>query len=83
VALAAAAEVSGQIFGCTGDNIAVLSQPRPVAVATRESGWSVDDILSEALPQLSEKFHTVALSPPPGQIGVVADPRAEVSRGPG
>jgi NAD(P)-dependent dehydrogenase (short-subunit alcohol dehydrogenase family) len=52
----AAAEVTGQIFAAQGEDIALFSQPRPVASASKPSGWSVETILSEALPKLAPKF---------------------------
>lgn len=56
----AASDVSGQIFGAAGENLSVYSQPRPVDSITSDEGWSVDSILSEALPKLSEKFTSLS-----------------------
>jgi len=58
----AAAEVTGQIFAAQGEDIALFSQPRPVASASKPSGWSVETILSEALPKLSARFHGLETS---------------------
>lgn len=56
----AASDVSGQIFGAAGENLSVYSQPRPVDSITSDEGWSVETILSEALPKLSEKFTSLS-----------------------
>jgi len=57
VALAApAANVTGQIFASMSEDIALFSQPRPVAHVTKDSGWTVESILSEALPQLAPRY---------------------------
>jgi NAD(P)-dependent dehydrogenase (short-subunit alcohol dehydrogenase family) len=66
VALASplAKDVSGQIFGASGDNISVFSQPRPVDTKTKEGGWAPTDILSACLPGLAEKFTPMTLRPP-------------------
>lgn len=52
----AAAHISGQIFGASGENIILYSQPRPIETVTSEEGWTVDTILSEAMPKMAEKF---------------------------
>ncbi|HEY3697640.1 SDR family NAD(P)-dependent oxidoreductase [Phenylobacterium sp.] len=52
----AAAHVTGQIFAASGEDIALYSQPRPIAGASKPSGWSVETILSEALPKMADKF---------------------------
>ncbi|HUZ13196.1 MAG TPA: SDR family NAD(P)-dependent oxidoreductase [Caulobacteraceae bacterium] len=53
---AAAKNVSGQIFGASGENIILYSQPRPVETLTKPEGWTPQTILSECLPKLSGKF---------------------------
>ena len=53
---AAAKSVSGQIFGASGENIILYSQPRPIETLTRPEGWTPETILSECLPKMSEKF---------------------------
>ena len=52
----AAAHISGQVFGASGETITLYSQPRPIATETKESGWSVDTILSEAMPAMADKL---------------------------
>jgi NAD(P)-dependent dehydrogenase (short-subunit alcohol dehydrogenase family) len=53
----AAKTVSGQIFGVAGETLSLYSQPRPIDTLTNAEGWTVDTILSEALPKMSEKFY--------------------------
>ena len=55
----AAANVSGQIFGASGENIILYSQPRAIETVTKEEGWTVDTILSEAIPKMAPKFFDV------------------------
>ncbi|HQP19594.1 MAG TPA: SDR family NAD(P)-dependent oxidoreductase [Phenylobacterium sp.] len=55
----AAANVSGQIFGASGENIILYSQPRAMETVTKEEGWTVDTILSEAIPKMAPKFFDV------------------------
>ena len=52
----AASNVSGQIFGASGENIILYSQPRPIETVTKEEGWTVASILSEAVPKMAPKF---------------------------
>jgi len=56
----AAAHISGQIFGSSGENIILYSQPRPIETLTKEEGWTVDTILSEAMPKMADKFYPLA-----------------------
>jgi NAD(P)-dependent dehydrogenase (short-subunit alcohol dehydrogenase family) len=68
----AASHVSGQIFGASGENIILYSQPRPIETVTKEEGWTVDTILSEAVPKMADKFFPVqrpAPAPAPAQAG--------------
>jgi NAD(P)-dependent dehydrogenase (short-subunit alcohol dehydrogenase family) len=62
VALAseAAKNVSGQIFGASGENIILYSQPRPIETLTKEEGWTPSTIISEAFAKMSEKFYPLA-----------------------
>ena len=55
----AAANVSGQIFGASGENIILYSQPWAIETVTKEEGWTVDTILSEAIPKMAPKFFDV------------------------
>src|SRR5580698_4446592 len=56
----AAKEVSGQIFGAQGENIILYSQPRPIETVTKPEGWSVETIISEAVPKMAPKFFPLA-----------------------
>jgi NAD(P)-dependent dehydrogenase (short-subunit alcohol dehydrogenase family) len=60
----AAAHVSGQIFGASGENIILYSQPRAIETVTKEEGWTVDTILSEAIPKMAPKFYEVSRPAP-------------------
>ena len=60
----AAKTVSGQVFGASGENIILYSQPRPIETLTSEAGWTVDTILSEAFPKMSAKFYPLARPTP-------------------
>ena len=62
----AAAHVSGQIFGSSGENIILYSQPRPVETVTKEEGWTVATILSEAVPKMAPKFFDLNRAPMAG-----------------
>jgi NAD(P)-dependent dehydrogenase (short-subunit alcohol dehydrogenase family) len=55
--------VSGQFFGASGENIILYSQPRPIETVTKDEGWSLETIVSEALPKLGEKFYPLARAP--------------------
>lgn len=54
----AAKSVSGQIFGVSGENIILYSQPRPIETCSKPDGesWTVQSILKEAVPQMAPKF---------------------------
>lgn len=60
----AASHISGQIFGSSGENIILYSQPRPIETLTKEEGWTVDTILSEAMPKMADKFYPVTQPAP-------------------
>jgi hypothetical protein len=45
-----AKDVSGQIFTVRGNEIFVMSQPRPVRGMYRSDGWTVDNLGSHFLP---------------------------------
>jgi len=60
----AAKDVSGQVFGASGENIILYSQPRPIETLTSETGWTVDTILSEAFPKMSAKFYPLSRPTP-------------------
>jgi hypothetical protein len=62
----AAAHVSGQILGSSGENIILYSQPRPIETVTKEEGWTVATILSEAVPKMAPKFFDLNRATLPG-----------------
>jgi NAD(P)-dependent dehydrogenase (short-subunit alcohol dehydrogenase family) len=47
---------TGQLFGSRGPELLLYSQPRPIARAEREEGWTPASILSDALPGMADKF---------------------------
>jgi hypothetical protein len=59
----AAKAVSGQIFGVSGENIILYSQPRPIETLGKADGWTVETILSEAMPKMAGKFYPLARLP--------------------
>jgi NAD(P)-dependent dehydrogenase (short-subunit alcohol dehydrogenase family) len=58
VALAStgASHVSGQIFTVRGNEIFLMSQPRPVRSIARGDGWTAETILNQGLPALTNWF---------------------------
>jgi len=63
-----AKNVSGQIFGASGENLILYSQPRAVETVSRPEGWTLETILTEAIPKMSGKFYSLerpAPSPAP------------------
>ena len=59
----AARHVTGQVFGVSGDNILLYSQPRAIATLNRADGWSISSIIDEALPAMSDKFCSLERPP--------------------
>jgi len=64
----AAASVSGQVFGVSGENIILYSQPRPIETCSKPEGqeWTVDSILKEAVPKMAPKFFDLNRAPMAG-----------------
>ncbi len=56
VALAAAKDVSGQIFAVRGNEVFLMSQPRPVRGIARLEGWTPETLVTEGLEALSGQF---------------------------
>ena len=50
---AEAAGISGQVFGARGAEVAIWSQPRPVATVVDEQGWDHDRLTGRARPALA------------------------------
>jgi len=59
----AAKSVSGQIFGVSGENIILYSQPRPIETLAKSEGWTIQTILSEAMPRMADKFYPLTRPP--------------------
>jgi NAD(P)-dependent dehydrogenase (short-subunit alcohol dehydrogenase family) len=53
----AAQNVSGQVFVSRGNEIVLMSQPRPLRSAVEENGWTPQTILQRALPDLADDFY--------------------------
>src|SRR5215472_6067758 len=56
----AAKNVSGQVFGASGENIILYSQPRPIETLTKPEGWTPSTIISEAFAKMETKFYPLA-----------------------
>lgn len=52
----AAKEVSGQIFAVRGNEVFLMSQPRPIRSAANLSGWSPQDLLDTAFEAFKKDF---------------------------
>ncbi|MEZ5557309.1 MAG: SDR family NAD(P)-dependent oxidoreductase [Pseudomonadales bacterium] len=52
----AARHVSGQIFAVRGNEIFLMSQPRPIRGMARMEGWTPQTVVEHALPALSGQF---------------------------
>jgi 3-oxoacyl-[acyl-carrier protein] reductase len=60
----AAADINGQVFDVTGNNIAIYSEPVKKKTISKESGiWTVEELIKQ-IPQLLEGYKNPA---PPGQ----------------
>jgi NAD(P)-dependent dehydrogenase (short-subunit alcohol dehydrogenase family) len=55
-----AKHVTGQIFGASGENIILYSQPRPIETLTKEEGWTPSTIISEAFAKMNDKFYPLS-----------------------
>ena len=56
VGLAASKDVSGQIFAVRGNEVFLMSQPRPVRGLGRLEGWTTETLVEEGFPALSGDF---------------------------
>jgi hypothetical protein len=56
----AAKNVTGQIFGASGENIILYSQPRPIETLTKAEGWTPSTIISEAFAKMADKFYPLS-----------------------
>jgi NAD(P)-dependent dehydrogenase (short-subunit alcohol dehydrogenase family) len=62
VALCAASDVSGQIFTVRGNEIFLMSQPRPIRGMARLEGWTPETILAHALPAMKADMYEMDAS---------------------
>lgn len=51
----AAKNISGQLFGAQGDEIAFYDQPRPLATLYHEGGWTIEALADELGPAFEER----------------------------
>lgn len=59
----AARNVNGQILAVRGNELIVISQPRPVASVHRADGWTPESISEHAVPALARAFTPLERSP--------------------
>ncbi len=57
VALAGAANVTGQIFGVRNNEIFLFSQPRPIRSAHTAEGWTPETIAERVFPMFEKDFY--------------------------
>ena len=53
----AAAHITGQIFAVRGNEIFLMSQPRPLRSVHRSEGWTPETVLEHALPAMQRDFY--------------------------
>ncbi len=58
-----AKDISGQIFAVRGNEIILMSQPRPIRSVHRHGGWTAETIAEHAMPVLSSSFLPLDRSP--------------------
>ncbi len=51
--------VTGQVFVTRGDEITLMSQPRPLASAVEPQGWTPRSIAEKALPSMADQFYSL------------------------
>lgn len=56
-------DISGQIFAVRGNEIFLMSQPRPIRSVHRQGGWTPQTIADHAMPVLSTSFLPLDRSP--------------------
>jgi NAD(P)-dependent dehydrogenase (short-subunit alcohol dehydrogenase family) len=56
VALCAAKDVSGQVFAVRGNEVFLMSQPRPVRGMANLEGWTPSSLLEHGLPAMAGQF---------------------------
>ena len=60
LASSATASVTGQVFVTRGNEITLMSQPRPLVSAVEPQGWTPRSIAERALPSMAEQFYPLA-----------------------
>jgi hypothetical protein len=58
----AAREVNGQIFAVRGNEIFLMSQPRPLRSVHRSEGWTPETLRDHMLPTLKPSFISLDMS---------------------
>jgi NAD(P)-dependent dehydrogenase (short-subunit alcohol dehydrogenase family) len=53
----AAAHITGQIFAVRGNEIFLMSQPRPLRSVHRSEGWTPETVLEHAIPAMERDFY--------------------------
>lgn len=53
----AAAHITGQIFAVRGNEIFLMSQPRPLRSVHRDQGWTPETVLEHAIPAMERDFY--------------------------
>ena len=59
----AASDVNGQILAVRGNELMVMSQPRPVASVHNANGWDAESLSERAIPTLKRAFTPLERSP--------------------
>lgn len=59
----AAADVNGQVLTVRGNELIVMSQPRPVASIHRSEGWTLETLADHAVPAIRRAFTPLERSP--------------------
>jgi hypothetical protein len=57
LASSACKDVSGQIFVARGNEIFLMSQPRPIRGMAKMEGWTPETIANHCMPALKPNFH--------------------------
>lgn len=53
----AAADITGQIFAVRGNEIFLMSQPRPIRSVHNAEGWTPETVLEQAVPAMQSDFY--------------------------
>lgn len=59
----ASADVNGQVLAVRGNELIVMSQPRPVASVHRAEGWTLESLAEHAVPAVKRAFTPLERSP--------------------